>query len=301
MKKYLSTLIAVLLFAVFVTGCNSSSSGLTYKSPSPTISNPSTTQPPKLEEFENVIVHDEILLGKWDGKNWINAEKTFDKLTGKEKYVTYEKRGLNPSTGHVGKRIEEEDRALWTQMIQIDGDSERGDGFDGLALIRAVNFGKFEELGTKSKVYIDYIAGLLAENGLKGENIIINQIVRTDLDNDGIDEVIISASNISNGLDPDEYNSIKKGQYSMLVMRKLVNGEIKTVYLCKDIEMKKKDKDRQFNELLLTYEVLEIADFNFDDKHELIVDGYYYEGMDLSVFEINGTNFSIVLQNGYGA
>jgi len=164
--------------------------------------------------------------------------------------------------------------------------------FDGLAIntIRPIRFGERISIDTFIPMYQEYIAQLLSDNELQGEAVHIDGIFQMDLEGDGIDEVLIMASNIH------AENNVK-GQYSIVVLRKIIDGKVESLFLIKDIkpELPTDGSDS----LHYDYKLCEIVDLNRDGVCELLIKRSFYEGYSYVVYELINGKFEIVMQNGF--
>ena len=237
----------------------------------------------------NVIVYDSMLLGSWNGA-WVDNEKTAASITGNEKYYLYSKTGLlgtasGPNVTSVLKQPDEWN-GPWTESVNIKYNNSL---FKGLAVSNEIKLGKFEEQNTNNQTYINYIGDLLSGKGLTGEKVRIQQIIRTDLENDGVEEVIINASNYG-------YTDKVKGIYSIVVMRKVISGQVNTIILSEDISLNKSEWMRD------TYTVLNIADFNADKIMEILIGFKYHEGWGYLIYTVSSNGKpNRVLASGIGA
>ncbi|MEO5952949.1 MAG: hypothetical protein ABIQ44_10845, partial [Chloroflexia bacterium] len=124
-------------------------------------------------------------------------------------------------------------------------------------------------------------------------------VYRIDLEGDGVMEAVVSATYWSGDHDPQALigpsPDAKAGDYSILFMRKVVQGQVKTVVLAENVYT----QDAEFvapNQ----FRVRGIVDINGDGKMEVLMYGAYYEGHWTSVFEITGTQFKEVMSCGCG-
>lgn len=177
-----------------------------------------------------------------------------------------------------------------SMLVNIDYERER---FEGLAVNdgEPLTFGPKIPLTSESEGYVDFIAKILADNGLVGEPVHIREIVKTDLEGDGIDEVLIVASNIDA---PDQ----NKGQYSIVLLRKVIDGKVESLFLTKQI---KNMLPGDWNDrLLYDYALREIVDLDHDGVCELLLSETYYEGRFYLIYKLVDGEMQLILENGFG-
>ena len=163
--------------------------------------------------------------------------------------------------------------------------------FNGLAIgsENPVLFGKKNLLDTTTAVYRDYVMELLTDNGLEGESVFIQDIYETDLEGDGVNETLIIASNAGSG-------EIKEGEYTFVVLRKIIEGKVESLFLVKDI-ITELPEDPTWR-LVYQYKLCEVADLNSDGICELLIKRQYYEGYLYQVYQLQNDSFDMVMANG---
>jgi hypothetical protein len=142
-----------------------------------------------------------------------------------------------------------------------------------------------------SPVYKKVVADLLRTKGLPHALVKILRIYRVDLDGDGSEEVLIEATNFKNGLGP----SAAAGDYSTLLMRKIVGRTVRTVEIDGEY-IRKKIEFGAPSELKLAA----IADLNGDGRMEIVTYSAYYEGNSSTTFELVGDDLREVKELSIG-
>jgi hypothetical protein len=135
------------------------------------------------------------------------------------------------------------------------------------------------KLSPTSAAYTAVVRNYLAKKGIVKPVIRITQAYRIDLDADGMDEVVITATSYKNGL----ASNAARGDYSFVLVRKTAGKTVSEYLLAGDFITKKVDFGAPSQ-----YLVSAIADLNGDGKMEIVVAGQYYEGESASAFEIKG-------------
>jgi len=202
----------------------------------------------------------------------------------------------------MGYRLFENGQYIDTVAVSYDGEGFRSNGLDiqyngeifqGLAVnnILPMRFGEKTLLDTHSRVYRDCIAQILSDNGLEGEPVNISEIIETDIEDDGKNEVLIVASNI------DAENKVK-GQYSIVVLIKTEDVNTEFVFIAKEI-IADLPTDSS-GSLIFKYKLCEVADLNYDDICELLMKKEDNEGYCYQVYELADNEFKIVLESDRG-
>ena len=80
---------------------------------------------------------------------------------------------------------------------------------------------------TTQKVYVDAVRDFLKTKGIEQPKVKVDNIVRVDLNGDGEDEVLISATNYFSKDDRVPMRS-PAGSYSMVLLRRVMTGKVET-------------------------------------------------------------------------
>ena len=155
-----------------------------------------------------------------------------------------------------------------------------------------------ELLDLDSEIYKGFASDLLAEYGVIDPDPTLTALVRTDLEGDGVDEVIIAAERLAGGslLFPSS------GDYSILFIRKLIGGEVTRQIFGVSVVPDDEDPESSFATINAT-RLIAVADLNGDGSMEIAFGGAYYEGSSTHVVEMltNEEGFNEVLSVGCGA
>ena len=81
----------------------------------------------------------------------------------------------------------------------------------------------------EAQVYKDAAAEILRSKGIVNPKVNLTQVIQVDLDGDGVEEVLVSATNYARfkpegGLTPDA----RAGDYSLVFLRQVVQGQVVT-------------------------------------------------------------------------
>ncbi|HEX8243785.1 MAG TPA: hypothetical protein VF541_09825 [Longimicrobium sp.] len=119
----------------------------------------------------------------------------------------------------------------------------------------------------------------------------ITGVTRVDLDGDGTEEAIVSATRSSS-----ETTRVAAGDYSILLVRKLVRGVPQTIILEEEYHARASQE-----EILNTYRLGGVYDLDGDGVYEILARGRYYEGAWSTVYRLRGTRPVKLASAGCGA
>ncbi|MDH3539985.1 MAG: hypothetical protein OEP52_08330 [Acidimicrobiia bacterium] len=245
----------------------------TSTAPSTTTTAPSTTTT-LLEPDTFLTVGNTCLLGWWDGV-WQSGDDL--PVSGGEDYQVV--RLDEPITSTTGSEARPSCEPL--DLVSVEFDPAIPGDFlevDALAIQTgtAVRPYPVQSLALSIPTYIQATSELL-ETRVAGIPIInLTQVIRTDLEGDGTDEVIVAASTI-----PDDLISSQVGDYSIVYLRKVIEGELQTAILGVSIV---EDLDNLFQDLAV-FNVAAVADLNGDGTMEIVINGIVWEGAFLQAWE----------------
>jgi len=254
-----------------------------------------TTTSPLLEgnwADEPLVVTDFGALGWWDGSSWLDAETegALPVVGGEDYQVTV-----------LGSL---ESRTAGTQAIVCDPLELLGVVLENPELLGffpgpygvAISapwplVPHLVEAGSDDGTYAALASEILSDRGLDVASPVIKQVIRTDLEGDGVNEVIVVAEEVTPGY------LMEIGDYSILFLRKVVEGDVQTAVLEETVVL---SEDDQFAG---SHIVGTIADLNGDSKMEIVTNSAYFEGFGVNVWEYVNDDIgpSIALQTGCGS
>lgn len=231
-------------------------------------------------------------MGWWDGTDWVIAEDEGAlPVVGGEDYQVA-KVGLKAITTAGPQTLVCE--PLDNVGVEVDNVDLLGDwpGPYGVAISAPWDLQPhlFEELDDEV-TYAAFASELLSSRGLDVASPRIEQLYRTDLEGDGVNEVLVVAGDVSPGL------MMQPGDYSIAFLRKVVQGEVRTAILGSTVIL---DGDDPFG---ASYSIGAVADLSGDGRMEIVVDTAYFESLGVQVREYAGDDLGpiTVLQVGCGA
>jgi hypothetical protein len=227
-----------------------------------------------------------LLGGVRDGK-WIKPEDFAAGLKPEIELVLVGPKGVEEGGVTLAKRGEEwgacPDLVHFDLELKMDEGVALGSGAKWNPVPRVP-----KEINLPSGVYTKHFADFLKSKGLPAKTPgKLTQAFQVDLDADGTQEVVISATFYKKG--PEELAS--RGDYSVVLVRKIVNGKAQNILLTGEI-ITKPVSDGTTNE----YRISSIADLNGDGRMEIVTSARYYEGNWQGVYELKGDKFEKVLE-----
>jgi len=228
------------------------------------------------ELYPIVEVDTGYFFGASDKGKWIKAEKAA-KAVGAE--TTYHVYSLTDSLGETkgGKPAPLEDVCMETLNVSLSPKPEKG----VIALAAPWNAlpRKVRVADPTQQVYIDAVRDFLQARGIKEPKVKIKRILRVDLDGDGEEEVLLSATNYLSAEDEEVPASSPEGSYSVVLLRRLVAGKLKTQVVAGEIHPKGSNSNAPN-----WYDVSAVLDLDGDGKLEVVVHSHYYEGGSTTIY-----------------
>jgi hypothetical protein len=126
---------------------------------------------------------------------------------------------------------------------------------------------------------VDAVRDFLKSHAIKDPKVRITRILRVDLDADGEEEVLISATNYFNQGEEAPIHAPRRGSYSIVMLRRVTAGKVQTQLVAGEL-YSKTDASNAPN----IYKIAAVLDLNGDGKLEVIVHSFYYEGGDTTIY-----------------
>jgi hypothetical protein len=234
-----------------------------------------------------------------DGK-WIKADETA-KLIGDE--TTYRVYGLRQALGDAkaGKPKPEGAPCEKTLAVLLSPETEKG----VIAIAAPWNAlpRKPQVTDPTQKVYLDAVRDFLKTKGIEQPEVKIDGILRVDLDGDGEEEVLISATNYFRKDDSVPMRS-PAASYSMVLLRRVVAGKVETQLIVGEFYPKAYPKAAQEEgrfDAPNAYKVIATLDVDGDGKMEVVIHSHYYEGEETTIYRCEPKKVEALLSVSCGA
>src|SRR6266566_2642520 len=247
-----------------------------------------------------VEVQSGYLFGAISDAKWIKADETA-KLIGDE--TTYRVYGLTQALGEAKGDKPKPADAPCEDVLTVSLAPKPEKGVIALAAGWNALPRKPRAMDTTQAVYVDAVRDFLKTKGIEQPKVKIDNILRVDLDGDGEEEVLISATNYFRKDDSVPMRS-PAASYSMVLLRRVVAGKVETQLIVGEFYPKAYPKAAQeegrFN-APSAYKVIATLDLDSDGKMEVVVGSNYYEGEAITIYRCDPKKVEAVLSVACGA
>jgi hypothetical protein len=234
--------------------------------------------------------------GASENGKWVKADQAAKAVANKTTYQVY---SLTKQVGQItaAKPTSVEEPCPDTLMASLS--SKPKDGVIGLAAPWNALPRKPMIADNTQSVYVNAVRDFLKSHAIADPKVRITRILRVDLDGDGEEEVLISATNYFAEEKSDHsaapfpeapIESPRRGSYSIVILRRAVAGKVQTQLVAGEV-YSKPDESVAPN----VYQVTAVLDLNGDGKLEVVVHSFYYEGGETTIYRCDPDKIEAVL------
>jgi hypothetical protein len=245
-----------------------------------------------------VEVQSGYLLGATADGKWIKAEEAAKVLPDETTYRVY---GLTQAFGEAkGSKPEPSKDDVCSDVLAVSLSLKVEKGVIALAAPWNALPRKPRVMDTTQQVYVDAARDFLKTKGIDQPKVKIDSILRVDLDGDGEDEVLISATNY---FSKDERLPMRSpaGSYSMVFLRRVVAGKVESQLVEGEFHPKAYVRKEDSFDAPNAYKVIATLDLDGDGKMEIVVGSNYYEGEAITIYRCDPKKVEALLTVACGA
>lgn len=239
------------------------------------------------------IVVDKLVLGGVQGGQWLDSATTGRQLSGGEIYTLYEGASIRGTAVGGAPNLEFNIPCSLTALVSLTP-APKHDRILAVASSWEVIPRQSTELAATSPVYQQAIAKLLQAHGIQRPQVRIHRALRVDIEGDGVEEVLLAATLYS--ATADGSLQIVAGDYSVVVLRKLINGVVQTIPIAATYYPATPPTPQEF----AAYTLIGTFDLNGDGQLEVVIGGRYWEGSGTVAYTITGGHIQRVLSASCG-
>jgi hypothetical protein len=234
-----------------------------------------------------------------DGK-WIKADEAAKSLPDEMTYRVY---GLTQEFGEAKAGKPKAGDVLCEEILSVSLSRKPEEGVIALAAPWNALPRKPRAMDTTQQVYVDAVRDVLKTKGIDQPKVKIDNILRVDLDGDGEEEVLVSATNYFR---KDESVPMRSsaGSYSTVLLRRVIAGKVEMQLIEGEFYPKDYPKAAQEEgrfDAPNAYKVIATLDLDGDGKMEIVVQSHYYEGDMTTIYRCDPKKVESLLSVGCGA
>ena len=229
--------------------------------------------------------------GSAKGK-WVKAEQAAKSINGSTSFRVF---GL---TQEVGKTTATKPKSVdepCPDTLTMSLSSKTKEGVIALSAPWNALPRKPQNADPTQQVYVETVRDFLKTRRVSDPKVKITRILRVDLDGDGEEEVLISATNYFTKDNDVPTESPKHGSYSIVLLRRAVKGTVQTEFVAGEVYTKEESNAPN------VYKIPAVLDLNGDGELEIIVHSQYYEGGETTIYDCSGGKCKAVLSVACGA
>jgi hypothetical protein len=231
-----------------------------------------------------------------DGK-WVKADETAKLLTDETTYRVY---GLTQAMGDAKGGKPKPEKVPCEETLAVSLSPKPESGVIAIAAPWNALPRKPQVTDPTQKVYVDAVRDFLKRKGIDQPKVKIDNILRVDLDGDGEEEVLISATNYLNEGGHLPMRS-PAGSYSMVLLRRVVAGKVETQLIEGEFHPKAYVRKGDSFDAPESYKAVATLDLDGDGKLEIVIAWRYYEGEGMTIYHCDPKKVEALLTVACGA
>ena len=233
-----------------------------------------------------------LIIGGHAGGKWLSSQEAGKALEPGRKYRLFTLTGkTGDAVGGKAAPNTEVCPDVWEQRMQPTTEKS--------AIALAVPWNPMPRTAKASdktqEVYLKATHDFLVSRGIARPAVKITQLLQIDLDGDGENEALLSATNYP-GEEGESPDHAVAGNYSFVLLRHVVDGKVQTKLVDGEFYAKASESQTPYR-----YEVSGLLDLDGDGRLEIIVYSAYYEGATVTVWRFGAGKLHKVLEVGCGA
>lgn len=231
-----------------------------------------------------------------DGK-WIKADETAKLISDETTYQVY---GLTQALGDAQGDKPKSEGEPCEETLAVSLSPKPENGVIAIAAPWNALPRKPQVTDPTQKTYVDAVRDFLKTKGIEQPKVKIESILRVDLDGDGEEEVLISATNYFSKDDRVPMRS-PAGSYSMVLLRRVVAEKVETQLVEGEFHPKAYVSKEGSFDAPNVYKVIATLDMDGDGKMEVVIHSYYYEGGGTTIYRCGPKKVKALLSVACGA
>lgn len=216
-----------------------------------------------------------LLLGGVRGDVWLAPEIAVTRFSSPSEYDVY---SPNAQFQVMGDAPELNPRC-GVYFIGTNANLQ-GPGLVGVGKGWQITQRNVETLSSDNQLYQQVVSDWLAKAGISNPVIENLNILRVDIEGDGVDKVFISASHFKD----ESGHMTEAGDYSLVLMRKVLGNDVNTIDIVGDV-YHSKESEMTFP---FMYSLVSFMDLNQDGKLEVVIQIDRWEGLGAAIYQIDG-------------
>ena len=233
-----------------------------------------------------------MLLGASSGQKWLAPNKRRNKSNQEHPFVFSI---LDKERGVAKAQKVEADMDICPDVQIVSFEQTPSNGEIALAAPWKVLPRPVRIQDTTQANYQDIARDFLVSRGLSNPKVKIRQIIRADLNGDGEDEVLLSATKYEAEEDSAP-TSAQAGDYSFVLLRQSRQGKVETKLVEGEFYKKADTSNTPY-----VHRVSAILDLDGDGKMEFVLSSTYYEGGTTTVYRYSPSSIKKLVEVSCGA